>query len=218
MKKQFIVIGLGRFGSTICKELHHLGHEVLAIDSNKENVAKMSKHASHVIVANAIDEETLKSIGIRNFDHAIVAIGDNIQPSILCTLILKEMGIKKVWVKAHNAQHHKVLEKVGADRIINPEYEMGIRIANQLDSDKIIDYIELSNEYSIIELVATNKVSEKTIRELDIRDRYGCTLLGIKHDTDLNLSPSSDDTVYQDDVLIVMGKNQDLKKFEEKGL
>ncbi|SHM64893.1 potassium channel family protein [Gracilibacillus kekensis] len=218
IKKQFVVIGLGRFGSTICKELFLQGHEVLAIDQLPENIHKVSKYASHVVVADAIDEDALNSLGLRNFDHAIIAIGEKIQPSILCTLILKEMGIKKVWVKAQNEQHEKVLEKIGADRVIHPEKEMGIRIANQLNSERIIDYIELSKEYSIIELVASNKVSSQTIENLDIRAKYGCTLLAIKNGEDINISPSSKDTIYEGDILIVMGQNNDLKRFEVQGL
>ncbi|MFC4386428.1 potassium channel family protein [Gracilibacillus marinus] len=218
MKKQFVVIGLGSFGSTVCRELHELGHEILAIDHNKDKVAQIMRGCSHAVVADAIDEEALKSFGIRNFDQAIIAIGDNIQSSILCTLILKEMGVRKVWVKAQTAQHHKLLEKIGADRIIHPEEEMGIRIATQLHSDKVIDYIELSEDYSIIELSTPKKIAHKKIRDLYVRERYSCTLLGVKNNHSLNLSPSSDDKIEEGDILIVMGSNQDLKKFEEKGL
>ncbi|MUK90519.1 potassium transporter Trk [Ornithinibacillus sp. L9] len=218
MKKQFVVIGLGRFGSSVCSQLHNIGHDVLAIDNDPDHVKEMSEFASHVVLADATDENALKSFGVRNFDHAIIAIGDNIQPSILCTLILKDMGVKKVWVKAQNLQHKKVLKKVGADRIIQPEQEMGIRIANQLDSDKIIDHIGLSKEYSIIELVATKKISNKTIVDLDIRAKYGCTILAIKRGEKVNISPSPNDMVNQEDILVVMGKNNNLKRFEEKGL
>lgn len=218
MKKQFVVIGLGQFGSSVCKQLYQLGHDVLGIDNDAENVRANSNYASHVVVANATDEDKLRALGVRNFDYAIVAIGEKIQPSILCTLILKEIGIKNIWVKAQNTQHQKVLEKVGADRIINPEEEMGIRIANQLDSDKIIDYIGLSKDYSILELKATSKISNKSLIELDIRAKYGCNVLAIKRGEQVNVSPAPNDRIHEGDIMVVMGDNKSLKRLEDKGM
>ncbi|MBR7794707.1 potassium transporter Trk [Agaribacter marinus] len=217
-RKQFAVIGLGRFGSNVCKELYQLGHEVLAIDANESIVDSLKEFSSHAAVANATDERMLKSLGLRNFDFAIVAIGEHIQPSILCTLLLKEMGIKQVWVKAQNIQHFKVLEKIGADRIIQPEKEMAMRIAHQLDSEKIIDYIELSKEYSIVELVATKKISNNTLVQLDVRKKYGCTILAVKRRDEVNISPLPNDFIYQGDILVVMGHKNDIKRFENRGM
>lgn len=205
MKKQFAVIGLGRFGGSVCRELYTMGHEVLAIDVNEDRVNDFSKYSTHAVVANATDENALKSLGIRNFEHVIVAIGDNIQASILCTLLLKEMQITNVWVKAQNQYHHKVVEKIGADRIIHPEQDMGIRIAHYLVSEKIIDYIELSPEYSIMEFIATDNVADYSIEALDIRARYGCTILGIKRGEEVIISPPPDQFINMDDILIVVG-------------
>lgn len=218
MKKQFAVIGLGRFGGSVCKELYTMGHEVLAIDDNEDRVNDFSRVSTHAVVANATDENALNSLGIRNFDNVIVAIGDNIQASILCTLLLKEMKIKNVWVKAQNEYHHKVVEKIGADRIIHPEHDMGVRIAHYLVSDKIIDYIELSPEYSIMEFVATKKVASFSIEKLDIRAKYGCTILGIKRGEDVIISPAPDQLINEKDILIIVGNNKDLKRFDEEGL
>lgn len=218
MKKQFAVIGLGRFGGSVCRELYTMGHEVLAIDTNDERVNDFARYSTHAVVANATDENVLKSLGIRNFEHVVVAIGDNIQASILCTLLLKEMDVKQVWVKAQNKYHHKVLDKIGADRIIHPEQDMGVRIAHYLVSEKIIDYIELSPDYSIVELLATGKVANHTITDLDIRAKYGCTILGIKNGEDILISPAPDHTVKNNDILIVIGHNRDLKRFEDEGL
>ncbi|MEB1806065.1 MAG: TrkA family potassium uptake protein [Bacillaceae bacterium] len=218
MRKQFAVIGLGRFGSSVCRELYKLGHEVLAIDMNEEKVNNMTQFSTHSVIANGTDENALQSLGIRNFDFVIVAIGDNIQSSILCTLILKEMGVKNVWVKAQNYYHQRVLEKIGADRIVHPEQDMGIRIAQHLVSEKIIDYIELSDEYSIVELIATEKVAAKSLAQLDIRAKYGCTILAIKRDKDINISPLPDNLIEKNDILIVIGHKNDLKRFEEEGL
>lgn len=218
MKKQFIVIGLGRFGSSICKELHSLGHEVMAIDSKPERVDLIRDFVSHTVIANAADEGNLKSLGVRNFDHAVVAIGDNLQTSVLCTLMLKEIGVPVVWVKARDLQHQMILEKVGADRVIQPENEMGIRTAHQMDSEKIIDYIDLSKDYSILELVASRNIASKTLLELDIRAKYRCTVLAIKREENVNIAPLPDDLIREKDILVVMGHRRDLKRFEEKGL
>ncbi|MCT8137310.1 TrkA family potassium uptake protein [Anaerobacillus sp. CMMVII] len=218
MKKQFAVIGLGRFGGSVCKELYTMGHEVLAIDLNEDRVNNFARFSTHAVVANATDENALLSLGIRNFEYVVVAIGDNIQASILCTLLLKEMNVKQVWVKAQNPYHHKVVERIGADRIIHPEHDMGVRIAHYLVSEKIIDYIELSPEYSIMELIASKKVSNRTIAELDIRAKFGCTILGIKRGEAVIISPTPDQEIYENDILIVIGHNKDLKRFEDEGL
>ncbi|PAV29132.1 potassium transporter Trk [Virgibacillus profundi] len=218
MKKEFAVIGLGTFGSSVCKELYNLGNEVLAIDMDEENVREVMNNSSYATVVNATDQESLESLGIQNFDYAVVSIGENIQQSILCTLILKEMGVKNVWVKAKNEKHHKILEKIGADRIIHPEQEIGIRVANQLDSGKITDYIELSKDYSIIEVVATKRMSNHSLVNLDIRAKFGCTILAIKREENVNISPLPDDTILKGDILVVMGHIKDLKRFEDKGV
>ncbi|WP_209124923.1 TrkA family potassium uptake protein [Alkalihalobacillus sp. BA299] len=218
MKKQFAVIGLGRFGGSVCKELYQMGHDVLAIDSSEEKVNEFMNYSTHTVIANGTEESMLQSLGIRNFDFVIVAIGENIQSSILCTLLLKEIGVKNVWVKAQNNYHHKVLEKIGADRIVHPEQDMGIRIAQHLVSEKIIDYIELSDEYSIVELLATEKVANKSLIQLDIRAKYGCTILAFKRNEQVIVSPLPDDLIHLNDILIVIGHKNDLKRFEEEGL
>ncbi|MFC0557752.1 potassium channel family protein [Halalkalibacter alkalisediminis] len=218
VKKQFAVIGLGRFGSSVCKELYKLGHQVLAIDSKEEKVNEMTRHSTHSAIANGTDEKALQSLGIRNFDYVIVAIGDDIQSSILCTLLLKEFGVENVWVKAQNYYHQRVLEKIGADRIVHPEQDMGIRIAQHLTSEKIVDYIELSADYSIVELIATDKVANKSLIDLDIRAKYGCTILGIKRGEDINIAPTPTDQIERSDILIVIGHKNDLKRFEDEGM
>lgn len=218
MEKQFIIIGLGRFGSSICKELYKLGHEILAIDLDIEKVDAIRDFATQAVHGNGTDEGTLKALGARNFDQAIVAIGDDMQASVLCTLMLKEMGVKMVLVKAQDLQHQKILEKVGADRVVQPEHDMGVRIAHYLDSEKVIDYIDLSSNYSIIELVATPKIANKTLSQLDIRAKYDCTVLAIKHEEDVNIAPAPQDSVKEEDILVLIGHKRDLKRFEEKGL
>ncbi|WP_022793197.1 potassium channel family protein [Marinococcus halotolerans] len=215
MKKQFAIIGLGRFGVSVSTELYKLGHDVLAIDNNEEKLDDITNHSTYSAVADGTDEKELRNLGITNFDHVIVAIGDDLQASILCTLLLKEMDIPSVWVKAQNFHHHKVLDKIGADKIIHPEHDMGNRIAQHLVSDRVIDYIELSAEYSIIEITAPVSMHKKTLAQLDIRAKYGVTVLGIRRGKDVNISPTAQDRLYKEDVLIAIGHNNDLRRFEE---
>lgn len=216
--KQFAVIGLGRFGGSVCRELHTLGHEVLAIDMHLDRVEEFVQYSTHAIQGNSTDEMFLKSIGIRNFDHVIVAIGENIQDSVLTTLNLKEFGISDVWVKAQNVYHQKVLEKIGADRVIHPEVEMGIRIAQSMSSDLLLDYINLSDEYSIIEIRATLPIHNRSLLDLDVRAKFGITILAINGKYNMNVSPSPTDIIFEGDILIAMGLNDDLKRFEDKML
>lgn len=215
MKKQFAIIGLGRFGVSVSTELYKLGHDVLAIDNNEEKLDDITNHSTYSAVADGTDEKELRNLGITNFDHVIVAIGDDLQASILCTLLLKEMDIPSVWVKAQNFHHHKVLDKIGADKIIHPEHDMGNRIAQHLVSDRVIDYIELSAEYSIIEITAPASMHKKTLAQLDIRARFGVTVLGIRRGKEVNISPTAQDRLYKEDVLIAIGHNNDLRRFEE---
>ncbi|MDT8861491.1 TrkA family potassium uptake protein [Alkalihalobacillus sp. MEB130] len=217
-KKQFAVVGLGRFGGSVCKELYRMGHQVLAIDNREHKVNEFAQYSTHAVIADSTDEKALQSLGIRNFEYVIVAIGDNIQSSILTTLVLKEMEVENVWVKAQSAYHHKVLDKIGADRIIHPEHDMGVRIAQHLTSEKIVDFIELSDEYSIVELLATNKIHNRSIIELDVRAKFGCTILAVKKGEDINVSPLPEDVINEKDILIVIGHKRDLKRFEEEGL
>ncbi|WP_026690907.1 potassium channel family protein [Alteribacter aurantiacus] len=217
-KKQFAVIGLGRFGGSVCKELYEMGHEVLAIDMLEEKVNEYAKYATHAVQLDSTDEKALQSVGIGNFEHVVVAIGDNIQSSILTTLVLKEMGVLKVWVKAQNHYHQKVLDKIGADLVVHPEYDMGKRIAHNISSEKIIDFIDLSDDYSIVELLATKKVDGKSLVDLNVRARYGVTILAFKRGEALNISPLPDDEIHENDILIVMGHKNDLDRFEDEGL
>lgn len=218
MKKQFAIIGLGRFGSSMCRELHHMGHEVLAIDQNPKKVEAMEKFSTHSMTLDTTDEANLIRLGIKNFEYVIVAIGEDIQASILTVLHLKDLNIPEVWVKAQNAYHHKVLEKIGADRIFHPEEEMGNRIAEFLTSEKVLDYIDLSSDYSIVELLATQKIAGKTLVEMDIRAKYGCTVIAIKQKNKVDVTPNPNDVLHQGDILVMIGDKKDLRRFQDGAL
>lgn len=215
MKRQFAVIGLGRFGGSICKTLMSLGHEVLAIDTNKNRVSEFANVVTQAVQLDSTDEVALREIGIRNFDRVIVAIGDNIQASILTTLILKDFGIPYVTVKAQNDYHERVLAKIGATKIVHPERDMGVRIAHNLISKNVLDFIELSPDYSLVEIQASEKMINKSLVELNIRAKYGCNIMAIKSGDQLNISPLAEDIIQADDVLVVIGSNVDISRFEE---
>lgn len=217
-KRQFAVIGLGRFGGSLCKELFNSGKDVLAIDNDIDRVSEYADVSAHAVQADSTDETTLINLGLRNFDYVIVAIGENIQASILTTLLLTEMGVKHVWVKAQNDYHHKVLEKIGASRIIHPERDIAKRIAHHIISEKIIDFIELSDEYSIVEVIASDKVSQKTLIDLDIRAKYGCTIVAIKNKDEITVSPPVDRILLKGDILVVAGHNKDIARFERDAI
>lgn len=216
VKKEFAVIGLGRFGGSICRALAEEGMEVMAIDSNEERVNEFSMIASHCVVGDTTDESMIKSLGIRNFDHVIVAIGENIQASILTTLILKELGVKKITVKAQNDYHEKVLRKIGADQVVHPERDMGKRIAHNMVSNNVLDYLELSDEHSIVEIVANEKLDGHTLIDLDIRAKYGINIVAIKRNNDIIVSPLAHERIQNKDILIVIGADIDINRFEKK--
>jgi len=215
-RKEFAVIGLGRFGGSICRTLSEQGMEVLAIDIDEDRVNEFASIASHVVVGDSTDESVLKSLGIRNFDHVIVAIGDNIQASILTTIILKELGVKHITVKATNDYHEKVLKKIGADQVVHPERDMGERIAYNIISNNVLDYLQLSEEHSIVEIVASERLDGRSLLELDIRARYGINIVAIKRGNDIIVSPLASEIIRAGDILIVIGADEDIDRFESK--
>ncbi|MBO0450458.1 TrkA family potassium uptake protein [Enterococcus sp. MJM12] len=218
MKQNYAIIGLGRFGGSICRTLIESGQEVLAIDSSEDRVNEYMNIATHAVVGNAQDEMTLRSLGIRNFDHVIVAIGEDIQASILVTLMVKEMGVPNVLAKAQNEYHARVLEKIGADRVVHPERDMGVRIAHNLVSKNILDYVELSDDYSLAEIRVTNpKFYDKTLANLNFRQNFGLTVVGIRRvNGKVVVSPTADEIVLKNDNLLVIGETDDVDILDEK--
>jgi len=210
--KQFIVVGLGRFGSSVARTLTDNGHDVLAIDQDHQIIQDISNSVTHAVEADATDEEALKTLGVRNFDVAIVSIGDNLHANILCTLILKELGVPYVIVKAQDNLHGKVLTKVGADRVVYPERDMGERIAHNLISSNVLDYLEFAPDYSVVEIMASPNMVGKSLAELEFRSRFDVNVMAIKRGQHLNMSPGASDKILENDTLIVMGKNENLDK------
>lgn len=213
----FAVIGLGRFGSSVAVTLTHLGHSVLGIDTDEGRINAVMNHVAKVVQADATDEETLRSLGLKNMDAVVVAIGHDLQASILVTLLLKDIGVKYVVAKASSDLHGKVLTKIGADRVVFPEREMGARVARNLVSSSILDYIEISPDVSIMEITAGGGLVGKSLRQLDLRNRFGVNVLAVKRDDEINVGLKADEQIRQGDILVVLGSNNSLERVGRLG-
>ncbi len=213
-KKQFMVVGLGRFGTSVAETLYALGNDVLAVDSNEEVVQSVSEKVTHAVQVDANDENSLRALGISNFDVAIISIGSDIQASILATLLVREMGVKHIIAKANDALHAKVLYKIGANRVIFPERDMGVRVAHNLCSSNILDYIELSPDFSIAEIVSPKDWEGKNLRDLNLRAKYGINVMAIKRNNEIDVSPSPDEVVRPNDIVVAIGGTEELNNIE----
>lgn len=214
--KSFVVIGCGRFGASVAKTLYDLGNEVMAIDSCEDKVREISDEVTHAVQADIMDETVLRDLGLRNFDVAVVAIGSDIEASIMATLLVKELGIKKVVTKAQSELHRKVLDKIGADKVIFPERDMGLRVAHNLTSTNILDFIEVSPDYSIIEVTAIKEWENKSLAELKLSKKYEVNVIAIKRKSGIRVAPYGEDVILKDDILVVMGNTVDISKIEKK--
>ncbi len=225
MKKQFAVIGLGRFGFSVAKTLAKYGSEVIAIDRDEERVKKAAEFVSYAVQLDAMDEKALRSVGIQNVDTAIVSIGEKIEASILVVMILKEMGIKNIIAKATTTLHGKVLENLGVHRIIYPERDMAVRVAHSLTRPSIVEQLELSEEYSIVELPTPTHIIGKTLKDSQLRSKYRVNLIAIKRKVTTekgivkekwNVNPVPTDVMEKGDILVLIGLNEDIDKLGTK--
>lgn len=216
MLKSFVVIGCGRFGSSVARTLHDLGNEVMVIDISEDAIREISEETTYAVQADAMDETVLRDLGLRNFDVAVISIGSDIEASIMATLVVKELGIKRVIAKAQSELHRKVLDKIGADKVIFPERDMGVRVAHNLTSTNILDFIELSPDYSIIEITAIEEWENKTLGQLRLSTKYGLNVMAIKRGNKITVSPSGEILIEKDDVLVVIGSMSDIKRIERK--
>lgn len=213
--KSYVVIGMGRFGTEVARELCRQGCEVLAIDMDQDSVARVSGDVTHAVVADSQDKEVLRALGVAEMDCAIVAIGSDLSGSVLTTMNLKELGVPKIICKAHNDTHRRVLEKLGADRVLIPEQEQASRLARSLSAPNVLDYIELSEEYGIVEVPVPDSWAGKTLRDLNIRAKLGVNILAFRRDSKMNVSPAADFAIRAGDVAVVLGDNQALKKVQK---
>ncbi len=216
MKKSYLVIGAGRFGSSVARTLYELGHDVMVIDNNETLIQQISNEVTDAITANAVSETSLKSLGVRDFDAIVLAIGFDIQASIMAAILLLELEAKHIIAKAQTELHGKVLHKIGVHRVVYPERDMGQKIAHSLNAPTIIDLIELSEEYSVVEVTAPENMVGKTIKDLDLRARYGISVIALRRNNGnkTNISPAAEDKVLPGDIIVAVGENKFLKKLE----
>lgn len=203
--KSYIVIGLGRFGAEAAVQLTALGCDVLAMDVRSELVQQVSNDVTHAVVADAQDKEVLKALGAKDFDCAIIAIGDDLAASVLATINLKELGVPYIVCKAHDETHRRVLEKLGADRVVIPEKENAARLAKSLSSPNVLDYIELSEDYGIVEVPAPRIWQGKTLKELNVRAKLGVNILAVRRGDGFHVSPAADFQILGGDVVVMLG-------------
>ncbi|HJC13736.1 MAG TPA: TrkA family potassium uptake protein [Candidatus Agathobaculum intestinigallinarum] len=215
--KSFLVIGLGRFGAAVAQELSALGQEVLALDIDAENVQHISDQVTQAIQGDAQDEAVLRSVGARNFDCCVVAVGADMEASILITVMLKEMGAKYIVAKAMTPIHARVLERVGADRVVLPEIDMGQRLAQRLARTNVVDYIGVSDEFSIVEIHPPRSWVGNSLGKLGVRAKHQINVLAIRHGEggQVDVNPQPDKVIGPDDLLIVIGTNEQVNSVVE---
>ena len=211
----FVVIGLGRFGSAVAEELSDLGHQVLAIDTDQNAVQKMADRVTKAVAADARDLDVLRKLGVDDFDRAVVAVGSDLGASALITMNLKTLGVPFILCKAHDDTYREILEKLGADRVIIPEREMADKLAKGLTTAGVMEYIELSSEYGIVEMTPPAEWLGKTIRALELRTRYGANIIAQRRGEDLRIPPDIDTPLDDSCVLVVLGSSKALEKLEK---
>lgn len=214
-KKNFLVLGAGRFGISVAETLDYLGHEVCVIDKNADIIQDIAENVTHAIVGDCCEATVLKSIGAANFDTVIVALSEDMQASILATVLLKEMGVKNVMTRATDEMHRKILEKVGADEVLMPEREMGERLAHMLVAKKRFHDLELSSEFSVVQIECPSKWVGRNPVSLDARNRYGINIIAVERGDDVLMALTDDDVFKRDDIIVIVGKNSDIKDLEK---
>ncbi len=219
--KSFLVIGLGRFGIALAQELCALGHEVLAVDIRDDVVRQVVDSVTHAVSGDARDPDVLRQLGAKNFDCGVVSIGNDVGGGALITMNLKEMGVPYVVSKAHNTMHRRVLEKVGADQVVFPEQQMALRLAQNLSNNDVVDFIELSAEFSIMERRVPHTWVDKTLSELGVRPKFNLNIIAIRNapqaegqEGEMSVSPGGGYTLKVDDTLVVLGRNIDIERLD----
>lgn len=212
VQKEYIVIGLGRFGSSVAKQLEANGCRVLAIDNNENRVRQIAEYVTLAMCVDVTNEDALEELGGKNFDGAIISIGHGLEAAVLATVWAKEQGIGQVIAKAYDEMQGKILAKIGADKIIYPEKEMGVHLANDLAFNNLFDAIELTSEYSIADIGVLNDWIGKDLRELNLRKKYGINVVAIKRGGTLIINPPADQPMKKNDIFVLLGMNSTLKK------
>ena len=222
--KQFVVVGLGRFGSSVARALGEKGQQVIAVDKDEDLVHDIMEHVTKAVCLDATDEKAVKAVGLNHADVVICAIGTNVESSILVTLLFKEQGVPVIVCKAVSGAHKRVLEKIGADKVVLPEKDMGERIANTLisSSNNVVEHIGMSGDSSVIEIMPPEEFIGKALRDLDIRTKYELNVIAIKSkekgegEEEINMNPQAADVVKEGDTLFVFGENKKIEALKNK--
>ncbi len=212
--KQIAVLGLSRFGASVARALTTMGVEVLGVDIDPEKVADISHEVTHAVQADILDNDALDTLGLRNFDVVVLSIKD-VEISCIATMALKDHGATKIVAQAGGEAHKKILERIGADQVIMPERDMGVRLARSLSSNNLIDYMELSSEHSLMELQALDEWVGCTLKQSNIRNRYKLNVVAIRSGKVLRVAPGGDDMIHDGDILVVIGENADLERINK---
>ena len=210
-RKQFLVAGLGLFGTSVALTLQQMGYEVYTLDSEESLVQDLSTQLNYVVCGDASDKKTLQSLPLEDIDVAVVAIG-NVERNMMCTMLLKELGIKQVVAKAINNLHGALLNKIGADKVVYAERDMGERVAHNLISAGVMDYIELSSEISVMSLAIPAEFVGKNLIEADLRRRYDVNVVAIKRDGRTIVNPKAQEVFQPEDEIIVLGTHEGVKR------
>ena len=213
--KSYVVIGLGLFGQAIARQLCMLGAEVLAMDVRSDLVQLVANDVTHAVVGDAQDKEVLRALGVRDMDCAIVSIGDDLAASVLITMNLMELEVPYIVCKAHDETHRRVLEKLGANRVVIPEQENAQRLGRSLHSHNVLEYIELSEDYGILEIPAPKSWVGKSLKELNVRAKLGVNIIAVESGKTTNVSPSADYQIQEGDIMVVLGDNYSLEAVQK---
>ena len=216
MKKNVIVLGLGRFGTAVAKKLYEKNVEVMAVDINYNKVQKISDSVTSAVQADMTDEGALKELGISNFDVAVIGTGSSLEASIEASLICKDAGVQTIIAKATSDTHARILEKIGVDKITYPELDTGNRLANIISGSNILEMLKFSSEFTLVELKARKKWIGKNLRDLDLRDKYEANVVAFKRDDHIIFSPGPDEKIQEDDNLLMIAKTENLSELEDK--
>jgi trk system potassium uptake protein TrkA len=217
MKQQVVVIGLGRFGTNVVQSLYNLGHDVLAIDKREDRVQNVMGQATYALAADATNETVLRELGIPDYDAAVVAIGSDIVPSIMASVLLKDIEVPYVVSRAYNELHGNTLERIGVDKVIHAESEMGVRLAHSLFNPNVQEYLELTPNFGISTMKVPSRFVNMSLKELGFsspRDRYGLAVLAVKRGREVTLNPDTDDRLREDDWLVLAGRGELLDRLD----
>lgn len=216
-KKQYLIIGAGRFGLALARQLSVMGCEVLVADSEEERVKTAALYVTEALQLDATDEDALRSLGVRNFDAVIVSIGDNMRDSILVSLMCKEMGAKYLVAKASDDMHARVLQKIGADCVVFPERDGGVRLAKTLISPNVLELVNLAGDYMLVDIVAPSSWVGRSLQDIDIRRKYAANVLLINRGNEVMISLQGTTVIQRDDTLLMLGHRKDLEHIEQLG-